>query len=189
MKGERLIHTLHLMLARSDKKRSEYLKNKNVFYRMGDNVSLNMKVLPLYSKLISFGNNIKVATGVTFVTHDVMNMVFNNCNDYRFTENIGCIEVKDNCFIGAKSVILPGVEIGPNSIIAAGAVVTHDVPAGEIWGGVPAKRIGYFDDYLEKYKYTCEEKKNFGAIYAEKLSEERIEEEWNLFYKQHGSGE
>lgn len=79
MRGERLIHTLHLMLARSDKKRSEYLKKKNVFYKMGENVSFNMKVLPLYSKLISFGNNIKVATGVTFITHDVMNMVFNNC--------------------------------------------------------------------------------------------------------------
>ena len=140
MRGERLIHTLHLMLARSDKKRSEYLKKKNVFYKMGENVSLNMKVLPLYSKLISFGNNIKVATGVTFVTHDVMNMVFNNCCDYQLLENIGCIDIKDNCFIGAKSIIMPGVKIGPNAIVAAGAVVTHDVPAGEIWGGGTGKK-------------------------------------------------
>lgn len=140
MRGERLIHTLHLMLARSDKKRSEYLKKKNVFYKIGENVSLNMKVLPLYSKLISFGNNIKVATGVTFITHDVMNMVFNNCYEYQFLENIGCIDIQDNCFIGAKSIIMPGVKIGPNAIVAAGALVTHDVPTGEIWGGGTSKK-------------------------------------------------
>ena len=103
-------------------------------------MSLNMKVLPLYSKLISFGNNIKVATGVTFITHDVMNMVFNNYCDYQLLENIGCIDIKDNCFIGAKSIIMPGVKIGPNAIVAAGAVVTHDVPAGEIWGGGTGKK-------------------------------------------------
>lgn len=188
MRGERLIHTLRLFCFRSDKKRSKYLKEKQVFYRMGENVSLNMKVLPLYAKLISFGNNIKVATGVTFITHDVMHMVFNNCSDYKYAENIGCIDIRDNCFIGAKAIIMPGVRIGPDSIIAAGAVVTHDVPAGEIWGGCPAKRIGYFNDYLKKYKSICEVKKKFARSHAETISSERIEQEWEFFHKQHQAG-
>ena len=140
MRGERLKHTLHLMLCRSDLQRSNYLKEKNVFYNMGENVSLNMKILTLYAKLISFGNNIKVATGVTFVTHDVMHMVFNRCTDYEYIENTGCIEILDNCFIGAKSIILPNVRIGPNAIVAAGSVVTKDVPPGEIWGVYLQKR-------------------------------------------------
>ncbi len=49
--------------------------------------------------------------------------------------------LKDGCDIGAASTILPGVTIGKGAIIAAGAVVTCDVPDHEIWGGVPAKKI------------------------------------------------
>ena len=48
---------------------------------------------------------------------------------------IGSIELCDNCFVGANATIMPGVKIGESSIIAAGSVVTKNVPAGEVWGG------------------------------------------------------
>lgn len=47
----------------------------------------------------------------------------------------GKIEICDNCMIGANSTIMYDIKIGPNVIIATRAVVTQDVPAGEIWGG------------------------------------------------------
>lgn len=50
--------------------------------------------------------------------------------------------IEDEVWIGANVVVLRGVRIGKGAIIAAGAVVTRDVPAMEIWGGLPAKRIG-----------------------------------------------
>lgn len=44
-------------------------------------------------------------------------------------------------WIGARTVVAPGAEIGDNSVIAAGAVVAKKIPPGELWGGVPARKI------------------------------------------------
>lgn len=54
------------------------------------------------------------------------------------------VVVHDGATIGVRSVILPGVEIGADAIVGAGALVTKDtvIPGGEVWAGVPAKRIG-----------------------------------------------
>lgn len=53
----------------------------------------------------------------------------------------GAVIIGDNCWLGAGTTILAGVTVGENSIIAAGAVVTSDVPPNSIVGGVPAKVI------------------------------------------------
>ena len=55
------------------------------------------------------------------------------------------IIIHDGCWIGACSTILGGVTIGTGSIIAAGSVVTRNVPSNEMWGGVPAKFIKRLD--------------------------------------------
>jgi len=49
------------------------------------------------------------------------------------------IVIRSKCFIGGHSVILKGVTIGTEAVVAAGSVVTRDVPDGEVWGGNPAK--------------------------------------------------
>jgi len=51
------------------------------------------------------------------------------------------VHIMKNVFIGAHSTILKGVNIGENSIIGSGSVVTKSVPSNEIWGGNPAKFI------------------------------------------------
>lgn len=57
----------------------------------------------------------------------------------KFSENIGCISIGENCFIGLNSVLLYDIQIGDNCIVSAGSIVTKDIPSDEIWGGVPAK--------------------------------------------------
>ncbi len=55
------------------------------------------------------------------------------------------IQVGDGCWIGANTVILPGVTIGAGCIIAAGAVVRNDCEPNSLYAGVPARRIGSAD--------------------------------------------
>lgn len=69
----------------------------------------------------------------------------------------GKIVIKDNCFIGLGSIILPGVTIGPNSIVAAGSVVTKDVEPDTVVGGNPAKKITTVPEYMEKCIINCPE--------------------------------
>lgn len=52
------------------------------------------------------------------------------------------VVIGENAVVFAGSTILPGVKLGKNSVVAAGAVVRESVPAYEIWGGVPARKIG-----------------------------------------------
>ena len=60
------------------------------------------------------------------------------------------IEIMNNVFIGCNSTILGGVTIGNNVVVAAGSVVTHDVPDNSVVAGNPARVIETFDDYITK---------------------------------------
>jgi acetyltransferase-like isoleucine patch superfamily enzyme len=53
----------------------------------------------------------------------------------------GDVIIGRNVWIGCHVVVLPGVRIGDNAVVGAGAVVTRDIPAGETWGGVPARKL------------------------------------------------
>lgn len=131
--------------------RSRLLKAINFFQKMGENVHFQPRKLPADPKYIRFHNNISVASGAVFITHDIMHYVFNNLPEKNqlYFANLGCIEVMDHVFIGANVIILPNVRIGPMAIVAAGAVVTKDVPMGAVVGGVPARIIGSFEQVAD----------------------------------------
>lgn len=59
--------------------------------------------------------------------------------------DVKSVHIGKNVWLGAGAIILPGVSVGENSIVAAGAVVTKDVPANTIVGGVPARFIKHID--------------------------------------------
>ena len=131
--------------------RTRYIVKKKLFAEVGENFFFQPRIVPINAEYIKFHNNVAVATKVTFICHDVMQKVFNNIDPERpVKKKYGCIEVMDNVFIGSNSTILYDVRIGPNAIVAAGSVVTKDVPPGTVVGGVPAKVIGSFDDLYQK---------------------------------------
>ena len=83
---------------------------------------------------IIIGDNVMIAAGTKIVTNN------HDYTDHR-TLLTKPVVLKDNCWLGASCVILPGVTVGENSVVAAGAVVTSDVPPDTVVGGVPAKEI------------------------------------------------
>src|SRR5690606_29016074 len=100
---KRIWFTIRFSLFRSNKKRAEYAKKKKVFNYVGNNVALMLKKVPLYPELIKFHNNVRIASGVTFVTHDVIHYMLNKkYNNIKVPEKIGCIEIMDNVFIGSN---------------------------------------------------------------------------------------
>lgn len=103
--------------------------------------------------MISFGDNVHVASGVTFVNHDITCMMFNYMDKgHHYKLRQGEITIGNNVFIGAKSTVLYDVTIGDNVIIGAGSLVNKDIPSGTVAAGVPCRVIGKFKDYQQKMK-------------------------------------
>jgi acetyltransferase-like isoleucine patch superfamily enzyme len=98
--------------------------------------------------MIRIGDHCTITAGVRFVTHDGACWVLRE--EYPGLEDFGTIRIHDNCFIGVNAVILPGVEIGPNAIVAAGAVVARDVPPDSVVGGVPAKVLMSLEEFRDR---------------------------------------
>lgn len=148
---------LRMFTFSSGVRRTAYLKKKGTFGAIGENCMIQSRKIPLYPELIFIGNNVRIASNVSFTTHDVVHNMLNNLPNslrggYRFAEKKGKIFIGDNVFIGANSMLLYDVTIGSNVIIGAGSIVTKDIPDGSVAVGVPCKVIGNFEDFVEKRK-------------------------------------
>lgn len=108
--------------------------------RIGNNVSIHENCYIDASGKILIGDNVSIAHGTSLIS-------FNHTYKDKTTPikeqplEFKKIIINDNCWIGCKCVILPGVTINSNSIVAAGAIVTKTYPDSVIIGGNPAKII------------------------------------------------
>ena len=100
--------------------------------------------------LIEIGNHVELSGHVTFITHDGSTWVFRDEEKYKNVFRFGKIIIHDNCFIGMGSYIMPGVEIGENSIVGAGSIVTKPIPANMVYAGNPAHFICTLEDFKKK---------------------------------------
>lgn len=104
--------------------------------------------------LITIGNNVCVNKNFTLFTHDFVSGVF--LHKYKdFIPSSGKVKIGNNVRFGANCIVLKNVEIGDNCFIAAGSIVTHDIPANSLAAGVPCKVIKSIDSYYELRKKDC----------------------------------
>ena len=98
---------------------------------------------------IEIGKNCRITAEVIILAHDYSYAVLRP--EYHcMPRKAGVTKVGDNVFVGMKSIILMGSQIGNNVIIGAGSIVTKDIPDGVVAVGVPCKPIGMFDDFKDK---------------------------------------
>ncbi|WBW98959.1 acyltransferase [Oceanirhabdus sp. W0125-5] len=124
----------------------------NMGMKVGSNCSIHPGVIFDYSHcwMINIGNNVTIAPQAYLLAHDASTKKLIN-----YTK-IGSITIEDNVFIGARALIMPGVTIGENSIVAAGAIVTKNVPPNTVAAGIPAKVVSTIEEYVEKNKKLLE---------------------------------
>lgn len=99
--------------------------------------------------LFKIGSHVTISSEVLFLTYDGGNWVFRENEPYKEVIAFRPIVIGNNCFIGARSTIMPGVRIGNNCVVGACSLVTKSIPDGEVWG-VPAHFMIKTKDYAEK---------------------------------------
>ena len=144
--------------------RGEYTTERlvNMGMKVGDNFErMNGVILdPSHCWLIEIGKNVTIAPRVHVLCHDASTKCV-----LGYTK-IGRVTIGNNVFIGAESVVLPGVSIGNNVIIGANSTVTHDVPDNLVVAGTPAKIITTYEQYIVKEKKRMETAHLYGEDYS-----------------------
>lgn len=149
------IQHYYLYLLRFRGNNVAFLRSKGV--RIGERCLISTSIHNFGSEpwLVEVGNDVSITDDVVFLTHDGSSRLFRS----RFPEmnpkygnRFGTIRIHDNCFIGLRAVLMPGIEIGPNAIVGTASVVTHDVAPNTVVAGNPARVIASLDDYIERYR-------------------------------------
>ena len=125
--------------------------------RVGDNFQMEKgcSLDTPFAWLISIGNNVTLASRVYILAHDASTKKHLN-----FTK-VGRVNIGDNVFIGAHSVILPNVRIGDNVIVGANSVVTRDIPSNSVVAGNPARIIYKLEDYIDKNRINMDKRPTY----------------------------
>ena len=117
--------------------------------KVGNNVTIDPRVMidKNFCYLISIGDNSVICANVKLLAHD--SSLGNNLNNHG---KLGRIDIKENCIISIDSIVMPGVSIGPNVLVAGGSLINKDVPPNSCVAGVPARFYMTFDDFIKKQK-------------------------------------
>ena len=167
-----------------------YLRKKGVSVGEGTTFFGHVSIDVTRPSLVEIGRNCMFTDNVSLLTHGFDWSVLRE----KYGEILcssGKVVVEDNVFVGTKTIILKGVKIGRDSIIGAGSVITHDIPAGSVAAGNPCNVIMTIDQYYQnrKKKYVDEAKTYAYELFLKtgKIpQQEDFWEEFPIFLKRDG---
>jgi len=184
-----LKNKIEYFLARTTAERYEsYLRKKGI--KIGKNIywgnpkSINIDITR--PCLLEIGDNVRLDTGLTILTHDFGTYVFRLV--YKdFVSATAKVTIGNNVYFGQKCTVLKGVTIGDNCIIGLGSLITKDIPSNSVVAGSPAKVICTLDEYYQKRKLaSVEEAKAYARevqkYYGRRPVMEDFREEFGLFW-------
>ena len=96
--------------------------------------------------LISIGDHCGFGEECVLLAHDAQ------MDEYLDAARLGRVVIRESCHLGARTIVLPGVTIGPRTIVGAGSVVTRTLPPDTVCAGNPARVICSLEEYLEKHR-------------------------------------
>ena len=123
---------------------------------------------------IRIGDDVTLAPNVHVLAHDASTKKFIDCT------KLGKVRIGNRVFVGASTIILPGVTIGNDVIIGAGSVVTSSVPDGVVVAGNPARVLCSIDQFLKKREKEKENCPFFDEAYTlERHITDKMKDEMN----------
>lgn len=124
---------------------------------IGDDVFLpdNTWIDVSFAHLISIGDHCGFGANCSLLAHDAQ------MDEFLDAGRIGRIVIHESCHIGMGTIILPGVEIGPRTIVGAGSIVSRSLPADSVCAGRPAAVVCSLDEYLEKHRRKIASRPSF----------------------------
>lgn len=127
-------------------RRWEELRKMGMHIGEGVNLPMSTWIDAPHCFLISIGDNCGFGANCAILAHDAMP------NEYIDATRIAKVIIHESCHFGMGTIILPGVEIGPRSVVGSGSVVTNDIPPDSVAVGNPAKVVCTLDEFLSKHQ-------------------------------------
>lgn len=103
-------------------------------------IAPNVLIDTTFPDQVEIGDGVYITRGAKIIAHTSYTPIAQEKTGIEFTT--GSVVIESGAYIGVNAIILPSVRVGYSAIVAAGAVVTKDVPAFAIVAGIPAKPIG-----------------------------------------------
>lgn len=128
------------------------------------NPQLRVSLDPSHCWLITIGDNVTMAPDVHVLAHDASTCA------YLGYARIGRVDIGNNVFIGAGSIILPGVTIGDDVVVGAGSVVSRSLESGYVYAGNPAKKLCSIKEFCDKNKELMKTSPIYGEEYTLRLN-------------------
>lgn len=125
------------------------------FTHIGNRVTINEHAILLTfnsASTITIGDDVTISYGVNVLTGGLE--LSGGINRHKHV--VAPVVIESGAWIGAQAIILPGVTVGRGAVVAAGSVVTRDVPAGTVVAGVPARTIGALGQPIESRELSTQ---------------------------------